>query len=527
MKKFNMPSFVNKMKLRRGLYSAIVISLVLVGIIAFNVLVSVVSDYLKLEYDMTTDKINTISEENIEYIESVEKEVSVKICAEEDLYIQYMSSVIATDYEQQGIYFDTSIDYSSYYSQMFSLVEKYNSYNDNIEVEFLDTQDASFSEIQSKYVNESLGFGDIIVSCTVNDNERYKIISYKDIYDMTTDDSMAMYGYTTVTIEGNNIETALTSAISYVTNQKETKVAFITGHSAEDLTANYKELLEINNYKVEVISDKIITKISDEYDAIFIIGPTKDFLEDELNVIANFLDNGEKYQKGMVFVASANAPYLPNIYGFLEEWGIQFEEGILFDTGDYHLTDMPTALGSFPNTTAEDDSLNGMSVCITSGNIPMNQGFELSGDKTTNCLFATADTVVNAPVGTKDTWSGYDEDDAGVYATVIHSQRSTYDSNNDLIANNIVVFSSTDFVYSDFTEYENTSNKNIAFAAAERAVGAEDTGISFVTKVISDQNFAASVTESSSNTIFVIFVIALPVFLIGVCIFVCIWRRRS
>ena len=289
MKKFNIPSFTNKIKLKRGTYSAIIIALVLVGIIAFNVLISIVSDRFKLEYDMTADKINTISDENIEYIESVENEVSVKICATENQYLQYMSSLIATEYEQQGVYFDTTADYSSYYAQMFSLVEKYNDYNDNIEVEFLDTQDASFSEIQSKYANENIAFGDIIVSCTINKNERYKIIGYKDIYEIKNDDSMAMYGYTTATIEGNNIETALTSAIAYVTNENDTKVAFITGHSAEDISANYRELLETNNYKVDVISDKIITKISSEYDAIFIIGPTKDFLEDELNVIATFL----------------------------------------------------------------------------------------------------------------------------------------------------------------------------------------------------------------------------------------------
>jgi len=89
MKKFNIPSFTNKIKLKRGTYSAIIIALVLVGIIAFNVLISIVSDRFKLEYDMTADKINTISDENIGYIESVENEVSVKICATENQYLQY------------------------------------------------------------------------------------------------------------------------------------------------------------------------------------------------------------------------------------------------------------------------------------------------------------------------------------------------------------------------------------------------------------------------------------------------------
>ena len=223
-------------------------------------------------------------------------------------------------------------NYNDYYKQTVNLIEKYNNYNKKIKVKFVDTQDASFANITAKYSNDQLNYGDIIVSCTRNGVERYKIIGFKDIYNITEDDTYANMGYIMSTIDSNNIETALTSAIAYATSLKSSKVAFITGHSKKDTTEVYRKLLETNNYEVDLISDKMITEISDKYDAIFIAAPTSDFIESELDAIADYLDNDEKYNKGLVFFADAAAPYLPNLYGFLEEWGITIDAGILFET---------------------------------------------------------------------------------------------------------------------------------------------------------------------------------------------------
>ena len=71
------------------------------------------------------------------------------------------------------------------------------------------------------------------------------------------------------------------------------------------------------------------------------------------------------------------------------------------------------------------------------------------------------------------------------------------------------------------------SNKNVAFAAAERAVGAEDTGVSFVSKTIENENFSNSVTQSSVNVINIIFMILLPLALLATSIYVYIRRKNS
>jgi hypothetical protein len=510
----------NQFLLKRGTYSLVVTAVVLAAIIVFNVLVNALNNRFMLEYDITTQKVNTVSEENIEYIKNIEDEVKVTVCALAEDY--YNGSMHYYAQYQHGV----TENYNDYYKQTISLVEKYNSYNKNIKVEFMDTQDAAFADITSKYSKDTLNYGDIIVSCTKNGNERYKIISYKDIYKLEADETYSDYGYTAYTLTGNNIETALTSAIAYATSLETKKVAFLTGHSSQDYSEEYRNLLITNNYEVDVISEKIITKISDEYDAVFIVAPVRDFSENEITALSDFLDNGEKYDKGLVYFADAQSPYLTNFYGFLEEWGITYDEGILFETNEgNHIPNKPTALGSYP--ASENDMTDANTLCISAYNVPMVPAFEKDGEITVTTVLGTPNTVVGAPVGTSDSWKGASDYEPATYATLIKSERATYNSNNDLIKNSVFAFSSMDFITSSFSEDYNVSNKNVAFAAAERAAGADSSDISFVPKTITDESFATSVTQQSVNIIIIVFMALLPLACIAAGIYVFIRRKNS
>jgi hypothetical protein len=130
-------------------------------------------------------------------------------------------------------------------------------------------------------------------------------------------------------------------------------------------------------------------------------------------------------------------------------------------------------------------------------------------------------------VGTSNAWNGADDYEPLAYSTVIQSQRAAYDDENNLITNNVIAFSSCDFIYSEYGEYNNVGNKNVALAAAERASGADNTGISFVSKVITDESFATSVTEERVNLIIIIFLVLLPLACIAAGIYVFIRRKNS
>lgn len=511
----------NQALLRRGGFSVAITAAVLVGIILLNVLVSALSSRFVLEFDMSAQKENSMSEENIDYLKKLDNEVEIIVCATPEDYVGgYMS------YYAQNLYGVTS-DASDYFKQTVKLLDKYPAYNDKITLRYVDTQGTEFTEISSKYSNEKLYYGDIIVTCTKDGNERYKVIGFKDVYNLSEDSTYSAYGYTTSTVGGNNVETAVTSAIAYVTSGKTKKAALITGHSKTDYTADYQTLLKANNYEVTVVSDSMINGISDEYDAVIIAAPTTDFLGSELDAISDFLENDGKLGKGLIFFADAAAPYLTNLYDFLEQWGIAVGEGILFETNSQnHMPDDPMTMGSYP-TSSDNDITSGMNLCITGYNVPLTAAYETEGNITVTSLMSTPESVVAAPVGTDAGWTGADNYTKQSYSTVIEAQMSDYDDDNNKISSYVMAFGSVEFIKSEYNEQSSVANKNITLAAAERAVGAEDTGISFVSKTITNESFSDSVTDSSAQIIRILFMLVLPIVCIALGIYIFIRRKNA
>ena len=273
---------------KRGSYSLALTAAVLAGLIVINILVSVLADRFNMEFDMSTQKTNSMSEENIEFLRNLEQEVNITFCADKE---SYANGYMAYYAQQYGV----SEDASNYYAQTLTLVEKYADYNKNIKVHFIDTQSTEFSAITQKYTSDSIGYGDILVSAKKGDNEKHKVVGFKDIYNITEDDTYAAYGMTTSTVSGNNIETALTGAIAYVTSTKTKKLAILTGHSKTDYTADLTEMLAQNNYEVAYIKDELVTTISN----------AKGFLKVELRAeILNVKIHEKKARKQIVLITN-------------------------------------------------------------------------------------------------------------------------------------------------------------------------------------------------------------------------------
>jgi len=518
-KSFKVKKIKNQALLKRGGYSLAITAVVIVGVIIFNILVSTLSTKLGLEFDMSSDKVNSMSQENIDYIKDIDTDVSVIFCADKESYIGgYM-----TYYAQQ---YNVVYDAAEYYNQTVSLVEKYADYNSKIDVEFIDTQSAEFTDIAALYANETINYGDIIVSAENNGNKRHKIISFTDIYELYEDESYAAYGYSMSYVSGNNIETALTSAIDYVVSDKVKKIAVIAGHSANDYTASYQAMLKTNNYEIDVISDGIITSISNKYDAVLIAAPTVDFLGSELDAISDFLDNDGMLGKGLLFFADASMPYLSNLYDFLEQWGIAVEEGIVYETDtSNHLPDLPTAIGIYPTST-DDKITAGMTIFITDSNVPMKAAFENEDGIKVTTLASSGKTAIAAPAGVSNGWTGASNYTKDEYSAIIQAEKKKM-VDNEYVSSYVMAFSSVQFIQSDYNELSSVSNKDITIAVAERAVGAEDSGILFVSKVITNENYTDKVTESSVVLIRIIFMGLLPVVLIVLGIYVYIKRRNA
>lgn len=503
----------NELLFKKGGVSLAVTALFIVAVILFNILIGALSDRFVLEYDFSKDKVTTLNKDNIEYIKKLDKDVSVIVCSDEDSYVDYVSYAA----QNSGLQFEST----GYFEQTQKLIKKYASYNKKIDVKFVNPNSSEFTEIGEKYSSKIKNPGDIIVISKATGTERSKVLGLSDIYDVTTDDSYAQMGYSTSIVTGNNIENALTGAISYVLNSDK-KIAVLTGHSTKDYTKDYVSMLKQNNFTVDTVSNKLITKISDEYAEIVIPVADIDFSDDEISVISEFLINGGKYGKGLTVFTDASAPYLPVLYDFLDEWGITAEEGKLFETnGENHMENDPSTFASV------DEGQT--TLCVSSANVPL-----IASEKTNGCtvtsVIATSGTTIAVPKNTPNNFTGADKYEKKTYSTVIRSEKGATvvdatDANPP--KSYVTALSSSYFLQSEYNENAMVSNKNVALNVTENNSGAEKSDIQFVTKTITNESFSEKVTQSKVTTVRIIFIFVIPIIVLALGIFVYIRRRNA
>lgn len=521
-KQFKSDKIKNEALLRRGGYSLVITSLVLAGLIAFNWLCGVLGDRFNLEFDMTSDKKNSISEENVEYIKNLDADVSITVCGTKEEYTDYMAYYAQNYY---GVTISSNAE-AEYFTQTINLIDKYTDFNDRITVKYVDPQSTEFTAISTTYSSYSLSYGDMIVTSSVSGKERIKVLTFDDIY-VLSDSGSSSY-YSSYTLSANKLETGLTSAIAYVTSSDSKKVAVLSGHSQNNYTDAYKELLTANNYDITDISDKLITNISNEYDAIIISAPSVDFIGSELDVIAAFLENGGKMGKGLIFFADATCPALPNFYSFLKQWGIEVSEGILFETdSNNHMQNEPTTMGLYPAELEDDDINEKINMAIANYIVPMKVCETATAQRSSKALMQTTESVVVAPIGSSNTWADYTSADKKQFDCVIQAVESDYDKDNKNITSYVMAFSSVEFIQSTWASYDTLSNQDIVMSCTDRAAHVGDTTMTFTSKVIKNESFASEVTASSTKLVLYVFVFIIPIIVIAVGIIVFVRRRNA
>lgn len=511
----------NQALFKKGGYSILITALVLAALILLNWFLSVMSTRVNLEIDMTKEKKSSISEENIDYIKGVKNGVTVTVVANKDEYESAM------DYYSQNLYHAYATE--NYFGQTLTLIDKYAAYNDKISIEYVDPYSNDFSKITQTYPSLNISYGDIIVSCKLEGNERVKLVSFTDIYSLTQDSTYASYGYETYNISGNNIETALTSAIAYVTSADSKKLALITGHSSYDYTENYQQVLSDNNYEISIIDSKLVKEISKDFDAVAILSPSIDFTAEEISAISEFLDNDGKLEKGLLFFADSSCPALPNLYTYLAQWGINIGEGVLYETtGQYHIESDKTSMLSQPASLEDDDIMSQIETyALTGFNVPMTTGKPSENTCEVTALVQTASPeVVIAPVGSTKDFTEYTEADKQRYDTIIQAVDSRYDDSNNEIKSYVVAFSSVEFIESDWA-FAQTSNIDMVLNCTDRVCNVGDVGIRFTPKTLTNETFYQSVTETKTKAMRWIFMIGVPIIMIGVGVFIYVRRRNA
>ncbi len=521
-----MAKIKNRFLFKRGGYAVLAIAIVLTGAILVNVLMSFLAKRVDLEYDLTSDKKHSISEENAEYIKSVDKEINIYVMAASasEYYGGYMNY-----YANQMGYTDSTGDY---YEQTTKFLEKYADLNKNIKVTYMDPYGTQMAEISTKYP-ESFMYGDILVTCSFTTSsgatlDNYRNLTLTDIYTAEDTSGMASMGYDYYYINGSRLETSLTSAVASVISEETKKVAFLASHSKAGTFDYFKGVLELNNFKVDEITGDILKEIPQEYDAAVIVAPVKDFTKEELSALSVFLEGNGKLSKTLLFYGDTGYQRLPNLYNFLGEWGIAVENGIVFETNDgYYMDKNHATYMSFGQSNAPFTIANAF---LSGYNVPMYENGENYGGRTTQTIIGTNGTSVIVPVSADPSVAPSKDLEKRKLSNAIISTEEDFDNDTDKsIFSRVIAFSSIDFISQEYIErYASTVDyKLTALNALRYGTGMSEKTITFENKTI-DATSELYVTSSASvKAVRIIFVGVLPLLVLAAAFAIFFIRRNK
>lgn len=515
----------NKNLLKRGGYAIALVAIVVAVAIVLNVLVGLLAKRVNLEYDLTVEKKNSVSEENREYLKTVSKPVEIYILASSasEYYGGYMQY-----YAQQLGY---SAETNDYYKQTTALLEIYDELNDNITVKYVDISGVEMAELNTKYP-ESYYYGDILVTSSFTSEggvelKNHKLLTFGDIYNYSDITGGAAYGYDYYYISGSILETALTSAIASVTSEDTKKVAFLSGHGGSETYGYYKGLLELNNFIVDEIDDEVITAIPAEYDAIVICAPKSDFLGAELDAINDFLDNGGYKGKTLLYFGDSGYQKLPNLYDFMSEWGIEFSEGVVFEGNPYYrITNSNSTLVSVGVDATTGITPAGGSF-VSGYNVPMRENGEPYSGRETTTIIKPAGLTVIAPLGTDSSWEPPEDSEVVTLASLIMAKEADF-KDNKAVTSYVLAFSSVDFIsesyvasYGSKVDYD-----GLMLRALKIPTGMNSTTITFAQKKIASTSSLYITSEAGAKTVLIIFTAVIPLAILAFATFIFIRRRN-
>ena len=261
-------------KFRHGTFAVLLIAAVIVITVLLNVVVSTLDNVWGLSYDLSSNKLYTISAQSKKVVSAVNQPVNIY-------------ALMQTGSES------TTIE---------NLLENYRKLApDYIKVTVVDpVQNPTFA---NQFTQESLSTNSVIV--TNGDGSRYRIIDQYDMYE---------FGYNSTTyqsyVKSFIGEQKLTNAISFVTAEEVKNAYFLTGHQeASSSNLSYlTDYIEGENLVVDDISVTDIDKLK-KGDILIVAAPKSDLSEDERVALKAFLED-DGY---MLYLTDATCPAVARI----------------------------------------------------------------------------------------------------------------------------------------------------------------------------------------------------------------------
>ena len=432
---------------RGGTYSLAVAAVVLAILIAVNVFVSALPT-ARTQYDMSATKLYSVTSNTKVVVNALEENVTlywVVQSGEEDAVVE-------------------------------NLLSKYESLSGHIQV--VKKNPDVYPTFAQQYTDEEVPNNSIIVEC----GDRSRFISYHDIY------IQDMYASS---FDG---EGAITSAIDYVVREELPQVYLLEGHGEAAFPDTFRDQIEKDNLETQTLSLLTADAVPEDAACLMVYAPSSDLSETEAEMLSDYVAGGGKL---LVIAGPTESGTLENLYGLLNDYGVESVDGIVVEEDREHYAfQMPYVL--LPDMAASpvtDPLMEGSYYPI----LPISQGLTVSGGNsrgTVSALLTTSESSFSkAALSIEDSGGG-----------------------------EIIWFASSVFLEDLYNAYSSGANVNLAMNVLSSLVG-ESEAMAIRSKSL-DYNYL-TISESTSSLLKTVMIGVCPLAYLGMGVAVILVRRRN
>jgi hypothetical protein len=184
--------------------------------------------------------------------------------------------------------------------------------------------------LRAKELSEKYKFGSSDNIVILDYEGKSKFVNAMDMAEM--DNSGAMFGQPP-TVRAFKGEEALTSALLEITEEKQSKVYFLTGHgepapTGQDLSA-LKSFIDRQNIKLDSLNLNNVDSVPSDASAVAIVGPKADLSERELKLLADYWTE----RNGRLLLALPASSKTPKVAAWLATMGVTLQQDIVVKNG--------------------------------------------------------------------------------------------------------------------------------------------------------------------------------------------------
>lgn len=508
----------NMRRLRYGSTSTAITAVVVAVIVLLNILASVLVDRFPATLDLSSDRVFTMSDESIAVAKKLEDELKIVVFLDETEFSNPTSG------NANGIpEFDTVM------KEFYHILKQYRTHsNDKVSYTFInpDQEPTKFAA----YTAYEVEAGDILF---INGDKSRKC-TIDEMYSMDSSNYATTGSYTFE----SNVEKTLASIINTLCGGNEQIVQVLVGHEEDSEVINgLKSLYELNGY---VFKENTITASQDfdkDAQVMLIAAPAKDYSNAEIQRVQKWVYNEGNYGRQLMVFTSPTAD-CPNLYEFLDvEYSIQVTDEILLETDFsriqnynqlYPMCDVSETVLT-ENAVSTAKVLTPQARRITTSLTANESGESLGYFGTTLTSYPESAQLIALSDLTGEAENKGDlvyEPDSSEYplSSMVACIMNLH--NNDTgtdVDGHVVVCGSPYMAYADIITNGNYYNEELLLDTMNSMTGAEST-LAITTKKISEDTVVF--TGTAQLVLGGIFIVALPVLLLVICLVVFLRRKN-